>query len=160
MLKALALFICVIGLSQGVVLCTHAIGWWLLHVETAYPTIDPVPVTNASTPLATAAEVYAVLRRAYSGNGLDHLAAALLLIKLNTEYSAPAWPPTETALADDILTACPPNDPVVWAAVVTAGQCAGTSLVEINELTAMLLALSNGKSTWVLCAGVGGPNPQ
>lgn len=137
--------------------CVRASGWWYKNAVTAFPSVSPAVLGEAIV-ISDAVTVRAYLLRGYGSNGLDTLAAALLVARLNGATGAFTPVDIEMAMffADDVLTLCPPNDPVVWSAVRTAGRCDGHSLPQIYNTIAALIRFSDGLGDVPLCNDIGG----
>ena len=123
----------------------------------------PVFITTFTLPVTTPLELREYLSRGTPGsNGLDSLAAALLLLKLNLASGSghPDIISAETTMANQILVECDPNLPAVHNAVMHGTKCTGYSALQIRLLATRLMAYSNGELGVPLCNDIGKGRPS
>ena len=138
--------------------CVHAIGWWHKNAAAAFPPLAPVTIAGGAIVVSTVPVLDGYIRRAFGTNGLDLVAAADLLAKLNVAAGAAQSQivANATALADHVLADCPPNDAFIWRDVLRGGMCDVLGLSDLQELITVLLAFSDGKMDVPLCTDIGG----
>jgi hypothetical protein len=144
------LFICGSG-------CTHAIGWWYIHTDTAF--VSPVaPVTTGGgVVITTPAELKAFLHTGFGAIGLDSLNVALVLARLNIAAGASQSPTLATTMLDAsiMLTLCPPGNSTVWNQVLMTSHCGGYSVFDIQSTIQDLFRFTNGHTDVPLCNDIG-----
>jgi hypothetical protein len=148
-------WVCEFGAQRN---CTHAVGWWYLNAGSITPSVFPVGIGNGTIVVADEAGLREYLRRGYGNNGLDVLAAALLLADLNARLSDTAPPApvaAAMAIADATLANCPPNNQTAWDAVRRAGRCAGVPLFAFAHNVDVMQGYTNGNAGGQLCPDIG-----
>jgi hypothetical protein len=137
--------------------CTHAIGWWYTHADVVFTPIAPMEFANGTIVLSDAAALKALLRTGFGINGLDTLAVALVLTKLNIAMGAPPTLSLAIAMAaaDDIVSICPPGNHVGWQQVLATNHCGGYTTITIYIHIQALLKFVNGRAGVPLCTDIG-----
>jgi hypothetical protein len=142
-------YVCV-SIGSG---CTRSIDWWYDNAPSAFPTVAPISLAGDTITISTVAELRAFMSTGYDSNGLDVLAVALLLARLNSATGADLEPIDvgPMADADALLAMCPPNNQTVWRAVMRDGRCSSYVLSQIYGIISQLIGFSYGHMGVPLC---------
>jgi hypothetical protein len=124
--------------------CVHPADWWYDNAATAVH----IPIPVGDTVATGADEVRTYIGRIAGTNGLDKLAAAVLLVRLNVAAGAKATFAIAGSvfISDYILSVCHPNDPATWTTMLRSGSCGGHTTLEMWTYTAAMFAFSDGQA--------------
>jgi hypothetical protein len=129
----------------------YASGWWYVNAETAF--YPPISFGEGTIAITSASVLRSYIVRSLLSNGLDRLAAELLVAKLNMANGLvpPADILAAMANADHILSLCPPRSTAVWQNLVSTGTCGGRTLVQIHRDYITLFEYTEGRADEFPC---------